>query len=73
MTLRIRLNLECDHCGNPYPSCGVCPAPLDGAVFSPAEVRRQAKAEGWTQRSFHGVRRDLCPRCTKKAKKDGAK
>lgn len=73
MTLRTLLNLTCNECGDPYPRIGNCPAPIDGAIFTPVELRRDAKAAGWTyhtvSQDMFRVKRDLCPRCTKKAAK----
>ena len=77
MSVRTRINLECDSCGDAYPSVGLCPAPLDGALFSAADLRREAKEQGWTFTSLRNsgflVRRDVCPRCTAKAKKGEVK
>lgn len=75
MTLRTRLYLQCEGCGNPYPACGVCPSPVDGAIFSPTELRADAKANGWTRKrnDVIGAVIDLCPRCTKKAAKKAGK
>lgn len=68
MSIRTMLNLECDECRNPYPACGVCPSPVDGAIYTPTMLRVEAKAEGWVRR--RDVSRmadvDLCPRCEKK-------
>ncbi len=73
--LRTRINLECDGCGDAYPRVGLCPAPLDGALFSAADLRAEAKEQGWTVSSQRNsgflVRRELCPRCTKKERKGG--
>ena len=71
--MRTMLNLECDHCGNPYPACGICPSPVDGAIFSALEVRTEAKKVGWTRQRFDIQQRDLCPRCTQKQKKAAGK
>lgn len=66
--IRTLIHLVCDSCGNPFPACGVCPAPQDGAINTAAQLRRDARAVGWA-RKFLGTRiqRDLCPRCAKKA------
>jgi hypothetical protein len=73
MTLRTTLHLTCDDCGNPYPACGVCPSPVDGAIFSAQELRREAHLQkGWTRPNSGTGRIDLCARCTKKARKTGA-
>ena len=73
MTLRTRINLECDSCADAYPCVGLCPAPLDGALFTASDLRREAKEQGWTAQSQRNsgflVRRDLCARCSKKEEK----
>jgi hypothetical protein len=64
--LRTMLNLECDMCRNPYPACGICPSPVDGAIVTPQGLRNDAKEEGWTRPHLTRGLGDLCPRCTKK-------
>ena len=71
--LRTLLNLECDGCGNPYPSCGVCPAPVNGAIYTSKMLRSKAKADGWVRSSLEGTRTDICPRCAKKENRKGSK
>jgi hypothetical protein len=63
------INLICDHCGNRYPCVGVCPAPVDGAIITIAELRHDAKEAGWGRVLTHAkILRDLCPRCLKQFK-----
>lgn len=38
--LRLLMYLTCDGCGNPYPACGICPAPVDGAIYTSQMLRR---------------------------------
>jgi hypothetical protein len=73
--LSTRLNLECDQCGNPFPACGVCPAPVDGAIYTPRMLRDEAREEGWKRPRVLalGVLHDICPRCAKKAARKGGK
>ncbi len=73
MSLCTLLHLKCDHCGDPFPAVGVCPAPMDGAIYSVAELRQDARDQGWTRQHFQRFFRDLCPSCGKKAKKAGHK
>jgi hypothetical protein len=61
--VRIRLNLECDQCGDPFPHCDVNPAPVDGAIIPAPILRQEAKKYGWTRRKVGADFRDLCPRC----------
>lgn len=68
--LRTRINLECEACDDSYPCVGLCPAPLDAAIFTEAELRREAKDAGWSRsKGENSQLEDLCPRCTKRAKK----
>jgi len=66
--LRMMLNLECCDCGNPFPHCGVMPSPVDGAIYTPAMLREEAKAEGWkrVRNDRIGSVDDCCPRCASK-------
>ncbi len=62
------IHLECDSCGDPFPSCGVYPSPEDGAIVTAAQLRRNARAAGWVRKFLETrMQRDLCPRCAKKA------
>jgi len=68
-----RLLIECDDCRNPFPAVGICPSPVDGAIYTPGMLRAEARADGWTRRNNPGGPHDLCPRCTKKAKKKASR
>ena len=73
--LRTMLDLECDHCGNPFTAYGVCVLPVDGAIFTAAMLRHEANQRGWTRRKTVSGLSDLCGRCKKthtKLKKGGA-
>ena len=63
--LTTHMNLECEDCRNPFPACGNFPAPVDGAIYTPAMLRAEAKEEGWKRPVVLGARIDLCPRCAK--------
>ena len=73
--LKTYIHLVCDDCKNPFPAVGICPGLQDGAIFTPAMLRHDAKIEGWTRplaedRSGGSrLRLDRCYRCTKKAAK----
>jgi hypothetical protein len=69
MGLRTTIYLTCDECKNPFPAVGICPAPMDGAIFDAAQVRRDAKEEGWTRRVICGVAHDFCAACDKKVQR----
>jgi len=81
--LATRLNLECDQCGNPFPRIGNCPAPVDGAIYTPSMLRAEAAADGWKRvirridNDGSPVRipsaKDFCPRCAKQLLKKGGK
>lgn len=47
--------LFCDVCNRNWPD--------DGRNMRPAERRRKAKRDGWSQRGIDGERCDLCPGC----------
>jgi hypothetical protein len=64
--LRTMLNLECEGCGAAYPRVGNSPAPVDGAIYTVAMLREEAKGAGWVRRMIFTAMRDLCPRCSKK-------
>lgn len=63
-----RIQLYCDRdCANFYPREG----PVDGAIYTDNELRKEAKANGWTRqrRGALNVSIDVCPTCAKA--KDG--
>lgn len=73
--IQTRIYITCDDCGNPFPACGNCPAPIDGAIFTPGMLRADAKEAGWkrSQKLFMAGIHDLCPRCARKHAKKGGR
>lgn len=72
--LQTHIYITCDECRNPFPSCGICPSPMDGAIYTPAMVRSEAREKGWRQmRQPLANPRDICPRCLKKLAKKGGR
>lgn len=56
------IELQCDSCQDSTQLC-------DGGIYSAADLRREARAEGWQRRFSLDTRmqRDLCPSCARKA------
>lgn len=57
-----RYQLVCNgsDCGAIYPPQG----PVDGAIFTPSDMRLAARNIGWTRRQLSFGLGDFCPRCT---------
>lgn len=47
--------LSCDRCGTIYRE--------DALDMKPAQLRREAKRDGWGRLRLKGARRDVCDRC----------
>jgi hypothetical protein len=54
---RHQLYCNSEHCQSFFPNEG----PVDGAIYSPQDLRIAAQKHGWRQR--RNPMRDLCPKC----------
>lgn len=66
MTVHRAIYLTCDVCNDYFPSRGIHPAPLDHAIFSIQDIRREAFDAGWMQiANGDGNIFDRCDYCTR--------
>jgi hypothetical protein len=72
--LQTRIYLTCDGCGNPWPRCGNLPSSVDGAIYTPAQLRAEARdMRCWSTSNRKHPHADYCERCARKLREKGGK